>query len=101
MGLSNFAISFLADDIIRLRYISIDGQLRRMMMVVKMRGGNHSIDMREYQVTPKGIVVGDRLRGYRGLTTGVPGPWDRGLDSIAQSMKERAEPDSTSDRPRQ
>ena len=29
VGLSNFAISFLADDIVRLRYVSIDGQLRR------------------------------------------------------------------------
>ncbi len=75
MGLSNFAISFLSDDIIRLRYVSIDGQLRRMMMVVKMRSGKHSIDMREYEITNKGVVVGDRLRGYQGLTTGIPGPW--------------------------
>lgn len=75
LGLSNFAISFLSDDIVRLRYVSIDGQLRRMLIVVKMRGGRHSIDMREYEVTDGGIVVGDRLRGFRGLTTGVPGPW--------------------------
>ena len=38
LGLSNFAISFLADDIIRLRYVSIQGQLRKMLLVVKMRG---------------------------------------------------------------
>jgi circadian clock protein KaiC len=76
MGLSNFAISFLSDDIVRLRYISINGQLRRMLLVVKMRGGKHSIDMHEYQVTDKGIVIGVPLRGYRGLTTGIPGPWD-------------------------
>ena len=37
MDLSNFTVSFLADDIVRLRYISIDGQLRRMLLVVKMR----------------------------------------------------------------
>ncbi len=88
MGLSNYSISFLSDDIIRLRYVSLDGQLRRMMMVVKMRSGKHSIDMREYTVTNKGIVIGNRLRGYRGLTTGIPGPWDRGLASIADSMEE-------------
>ena len=91
MGLSNFAISFLSDDIIRLRYVSIDGQLRRMLMVVKMRSGKHSIDMREYQVTSKGIVIGKRLQGYRGLITGIPGPWDRGLESIAGSMEDLAE----------
>ena len=75
MGLSNFAISFLSDDIVRLRYISLNGQLRRMLVVVKMRGGAHSIDMHEYKVTDKGIVIGEPLRGYRGLTTGIPGPW--------------------------
>ena len=75
MGLSNFAISFLAEDIVRLRYISINGQLRKMMLVVKMRGSEHSIDMWEYTITPKGVVLGERLRGFRGLTTGIPGPW--------------------------
>jgi circadian clock protein KaiC len=75
MGLSNFAISFLADDIVRLRYISINGQLRKMLLVVKMRGSEHSIDMTEYSITGKGIVVGAALRGYQGLTSGIPGPW--------------------------
>jgi len=76
MDLSNFVISFLADDIVRLRYVSINGQLRRMMLVVKMRGGPHSIDMNEYRVTDKGIVIGEPLRGYHGLTSGIPGPWN-------------------------
>jgi circadian clock protein KaiC len=89
MGLSNYVISFLSDDIIRLRYVSLDGQLRRMVMVVKMRGGKHSIDMREYEVTAKGIVVGERLRGYRALTSGVPGPWESGPSVPADSRDDR------------
>ena len=89
MGLSNFAISFLSDDIVRLRYISIDGQLRRMLLVVKMRGGGHSIDMHEYQITGKGIVIGQPLRGYRGLTTGIPGPWDAEPVDISDSPDEQ------------
>lgn len=75
MGLSNFAISFLADDILRLRYVSINGQLRKMLLVVKMRGSEHSIDMTEYKITAKGMTIGEPLRGYRGLTSGIPGPW--------------------------
>lgn len=78
MGLSTYAISFLSDDILRLRYVSIEGQLRRMALVVKMRSAQHSIDMREYQITSQGVVVGERLRGYRALTSGVPGPWNPG-----------------------
>jgi circadian clock protein KaiC len=75
MNLSNFTVSFLADDILRLRYVSINGQLRKMLLVVKMRRSEHSIDMVEYQITAKGVVIGAPLRGYRGLTSGIPSPW--------------------------
>ena len=75
MDLSNFTVSFLADDIVRLRYVSINGQLRKMLLVVKMRRSQHSIDMVEYQITSKGMVIGEPLRGYRALTSGIPGPW--------------------------
>jgi circadian clock protein KaiC len=75
MGLSNFTISFLADDIVRLRYASINGQLRKIMMVVKMRRSQHSIDMCAYEVSSKGLVIGEPMRGYRALTSGIPGPW--------------------------
>ena len=75
MNLSKFTVSFLADDIIRMRYVSINGQLRKMLMVVKMRRSPHSIDMHEYQISGKGIAVGEPLRGYRALTSGIPQPW--------------------------
>lgn len=75
MDLSKFTVSFLADDILRMRYVSINGQLRKMLMVIKMRRSEHSIDMHEYQITPEGIVIGEPLRGYRGLTSGIPQPW--------------------------
>jgi circadian clock protein KaiC len=70
---STYSISFLSDDIIRLRYVEIDGELRKMLVVVKMRGGDHSKELREYTITAKGVVVGERLRGFRGLVTGIPG----------------------------
>ena len=75
INLSKFTVSFLADDIVRMRYVSINGQWRKMVMVVKMRRSPHSIDMVEYQITDKGVVVGEPLRGYRGLTSGIPQPW--------------------------
>jgi circadian clock protein KaiC len=70
---SHYAISFLTDDIIRLRYVEIDGQLRKVLVVVKMRGGNHSKDIREYVITGKGmVVIHPRRTDYHGLITGVP-----------------------------
>jgi circadian clock protein KaiC len=70
--LSTYAISFLADDIIRLRYVSINGELRKMLMVIKMRGGKHSKEMREYDITDQGIVIGERIKGFSGLISGIP-----------------------------
>ncbi len=70
---SHYTISFLTDDIIRLRYVEIDGQLRKVVVVVKMRGGNHSKDIREYVITDKGVVIiGPRHTDYTRLTTGLP-----------------------------
>ena len=69
---SSYSISFLTDDIIRLRYIEIEGQLRKILMVVKMRGGVHSKDIREYEITTEGVVIGEHLTGYDHLLTGIP-----------------------------
>jgi circadian clock protein KaiC len=78
LALSPYSISFLSDDVIRLRYVEIGGQLRKVLMVVKMRAGDHSKDICEYEVTSDGLRVGGRLTGYHGLITGVPRPTDRG-----------------------
>ncbi|MDQ1706894.1 MAG: circadian clock protein KaiC [Pyrinomonadaceae bacterium] len=93
MNLSNFTVSFLADDILRLRYVSINGQLRKMLLVVKMRRSQHSIDMVGYQITSEGMVVGEPLRGYRGLTTGIPGPWSFQSDDVPPLQSDAHEQD--------
>ena len=70
---SQYAISFLTDDIIRLRYVEIDGQLRKVLVIVKMRGGNHSKDIREYIISDEGvIIVGPHSTDYARLTSGLP-----------------------------
>jgi circadian clock protein KaiC len=90
---SHYAISFLTDDIIRLRYVEIDGQLRKVMMVVKMRGSNHSKDVREYVITGKGVVViQPRRTDYDGLTTGIP---RRTGPRAAQATEAAPEPKET------
>lgn len=64
-------VSFLTDDIILQRYVELEGQLRKMMTVVKMRGSEHSHDIRLYEVTQQGLVIGEKLTDYEGLITGV------------------------------
>jgi len=88
---SHYAISFLTDDIIRMRYVEIDGQLRKVIVVIKMRGGNHSKDIREYVITDKGVVIiHPASTDYEGLTTGIPrrtGPRPVQLDEAAPEPK--------------
>jgi len=73
LSFSHYTISFLTDDIIRMRYVEIEGQLRKVMVVIKMRGGNHSKDIREYVITEQGVVIiHPRHTDYAGLITGIP-----------------------------
>jgi circadian clock protein KaiC len=91
LNFSHYSISFLTDDIIRLRYVEIDGQLRKTMTVVKMRGANHSKDIREYIINSKGVVViSPRKTDYQGLITGIPkrtGPRPRQEDEPPPEKK--------------
>jgi circadian clock protein KaiC len=90
MPFSSYLISFLTDDIIRMRYVEIDGQLRKIMMVLKMRGGAHSSDIREYRIDSTGIVIGERLRDYAPLITGIPERVARSAEEDANKPKPEA-----------
>jgi circadian clock protein KaiC len=69
---SPFGSAFLADAIIVQRYTEIMGQLKRVLSVVKVRGSEHSKDIRLFDVTEEGIVIGKRLSGYDGIMSGHP-----------------------------
>jgi circadian clock protein KaiC len=65
--------AFLTDSIIIQRYIERKGQLQRVMAVVKVRGSAHSKDVRAFDITDEGIVMGKMLDAHEGLLTGRPG----------------------------
>jgi circadian clock protein KaiC len=69
---SPHAVSFMTNDIILQRYVEIDSQLKRVMTVVKTRSRKHSEDIRSYEITQQGIVVGERLENYEGIIGGIP-----------------------------
>jgi circadian clock protein KaiC len=65
--------AFLTDAIILQRYVELEGELRRVMMVVKVRASDHSKDLRLYEVHSQGLTVGDAVRLYHhGLLTADP-----------------------------
>ncbi len=69
---TNNRVSFLTDVIIIQRYVEIEGQLRKVLAVIKMRGSSHSGDFRAYEITGNGVLLREGLRDYHGITTGVP-----------------------------
>ena len=64
--------AFLTDGILLQRYIELDGKIQRMMGIVKLRGSQHRKELRLYEVTNEGIVIGNGLKGYEGLMSGTP-----------------------------
>jgi circadian clock protein KaiC len=70
--LTGYQISFLTDEIINQRFVEIEGELRRVLTVVKMRGSNHSREFRLYDITNTGVLLRESLRDYDAISTGTP-----------------------------
>jgi circadian clock protein KaiC len=64
--------SYLADAVLMLRYYEDRGEVRQAISVMKKRGGEHERTIRQFALGPGGIRVGDPLREFRGVLTGVP-----------------------------
>ncbi len=68
--------SYLADAVVMLRYFELDGEVRQAISVVKKRGGAHERTIRAFALSESGIDIGEPLRNFRGILTGVPVPLD-------------------------
>ena len=71
-GLSPHITEFLADVLVLQRYIELEGRLEKVLAVVKMRTSRHDTGIRHYGIESSGIVVGEPVRGFGGVLTGVP-----------------------------
>jgi circadian clock protein KaiC len=69
---SPYGSAFLTDAIIVERYIEIESHLKRVMSVVKIRGSAHNKELRLYEITDSGMVIGKPLSEYHGLLSGQP-----------------------------
>ena len=66
--------SYLADAVVMLRYYEIEGEVRQAISVLKKRGGAHERTIRSFSLCEDGIKIGEPLRNYRGLLSGIPVP---------------------------
>lgn len=69
---TELGISYLADNILFLRYLEIQGELRKAIGVLKKRLSDFEKTLREYEITRYGIKVGRPLTQLRGLLSGQP-----------------------------
>ncbi|HYP80608.1 MAG TPA: ATPase domain-containing protein, partial [Steroidobacteraceae bacterium] len=64
--------TYLADNVILFRFFESAGTVRRALSVVKKRNGQHEKTIRELDLDETGIVIGEPLRDFHGVLTGVP-----------------------------
>ncbi|HEY8197497.1 MAG TPA: ATPase domain-containing protein [Gemmatimonadales bacterium] len=69
---SQAEVSYLADSLLVLRFFEVSGEVRKAISVLKKRSGPHELTIREFQVTNSGVRVGEPLREFQGVLTGVP-----------------------------
>ena len=69
---SPYGTAFLTDAIIVQRYIEIKSRLKRVLAVVKVRGSAHSDELRQFEITDAGIIIGDTIDSYEGILGGHP-----------------------------
>jgi circadian clock protein KaiC len=66
-------LSYLSDTVVSLRYFEAYGEVKQAIALVKKRSGHHEKAIREFKlISGKGIVVGNPLKQFQGVLTGVP-----------------------------
>ena len=77
VGLTNGAgateanLSTITDAIVILKYVDLEAELHRGILVLKLRGGGHSHAFHEYAITDDGMRVSGPFRGVGGILMGA------------------------------
>lgn len=66
-------LSYLADNIVLLRFFEAAGRVRRAISVVKKRSSTHEQTIREFTIgLPDGVSIGRPLSEFQGVLSGLP-----------------------------
>jgi circadian clock protein KaiC len=79
-------ISTLTDTIILLRYLETEAEMRRGLMVLKMRGSQHDKRIRELKIDNKGIQIGDAFHSMSGILSGNMSYMTTGESALVRDM---------------
>ncbi|MEA5388265.1 ATPase domain-containing protein [Haloarculaceae archaeon H-GB11] len=73
-------VSYLADNLLFLRYLEYRGEMRKAIGVLKKRASDFERTLREFEITDDGVTVGEPLTDLRGILEGTP-DWSDEADS--------------------
>ncbi len=69
---TEIGISYMADNIVFLRYIEMQGEIHRTVGVLKKRLTGFERALRKWEITQYGITVGPPMTNLRGILSGIP-----------------------------
>jgi circadian clock protein KaiC len=69
---SDVDLSYLADSVMQLRFFEAQGEVRQAISVIKTRTTLHERTIREFRINAGGLTIGEPLRDFQGVLTGVP-----------------------------
>ena len=65
-------LTYLADTVLLTRYFEAFGRVKKAISVIKKRTGAHEESLRELRIGDGGVIVGEVLREFAGIFTGIP-----------------------------
>ena len=65
-------VSYMSDTVILLRHFEAAGAVRKAISVIKKRTGRHETTIRELKLAPGGIAVGEPIKDFSGVLSGMP-----------------------------
>ncbi len=69
---TEIGLSYVADNIVFLRYVEMQGEIRKVIGVLKKRMSDFEKTLREFEISRYGIKVGKPLTRLRGILKGTP-----------------------------
>ncbi len=64
-------LSYVVDCILLLRYVEVESAMQRAVVVLKMRGSDHSKEIRRLEVRKNGLAVTDVFEGRENILSGI------------------------------
>jgi circadian clock protein KaiC len=69
---SDVDLSYLSDSIVMFRYFEAQGELFKAVSVAKTRTSAHEATIREFRMTSSGIEIGEPLKDFERVLSGLP-----------------------------